>query len=277
MLSGRVQHGHLLGVKPSLLCWSLWARSATKQRYTRTCTWRAACCIWWALKQFIGAISIGGSKSSDPCVFRSNNGTWGILLGSWTHWWITLLGMSTLPLGVTVCVTPLTTLFAKAPESQLIIPRPPDGRTGDSQMIDLSESRRWTLVWAAERHEWHSTTCSSDKQVHVWGRGKWLLEGFQSVMPPSLPLSHFHNCERRSKITPRQWIIRKFMKRDECDGALHEIPMREAPQRSKCYILISTVTLCYSLHSLEGHVAESLNTQHNAVTLTVPALGCRRG
>lgn len=70
MLSGRVQHGHLLGVKPSLLCWSLWARSATKQRYTRTCAWRAACCIWCALKQFIGAISIGGSRSSAPCVFR---------------------------------------------------------------------------------------------------------------------------------------------------------------------------------------------------------------
>lgn len=47
------------------------------------------------------------------------------------------------------------------------------------------------------------------------------------------------------------------MKRDECDGALHEIPMREAPQRSKCYILISTVTLCYSLHSPEGRAAES--------------------
>lgn len=46
------------------------------------------------------------------------------------------------------------------------------------------------------------------------------------------------------------------MKRDECVGALHEIAMREAPQRSKCYILISTVTLCYSLRSSEGHIAE---------------------
>lgn len=35
------------------------------------------------------------------------------------------------------------------------------------------------------------------------------------------------------------------MKRDECDGTLHEIPMREAPRRSKCYVLISTVTLCF--------------------------------
>lgn len=81
-----------------------------------------------------------------------------------------------------------------------------------------------------------------------------------SVIPPSLRLSHFHNCERQNKITPRQWIIRKFMKRDECDGALHEIPMREAPQRSKCYILISTVTLCYSPYSPEGHIIEYEHT-----------------
>lgn len=47
------------------------------------------------------------------------------------------------------------------------------------------------------------------------------------------------------------------MKRDECDGALHEIPMREAPQRSKCYILISTVTLCCSPYSPEGHIMKA--------------------
>lgn len=86
-----------------------------------------------------------------------------------------------------------------------------------------------------------------------------LLEGFQSVTPPSLLLSHFH-CKRQNKITPRQWIIRKFMKRDECDGALHEIPMREALQRSKCYILISTVTLCYSHCSPEGHIMDRVWT-----------------
>lgn len=51
------------------------------------------------------------------------------------------------------------------------------------------------------------------------------------------------------------------MKRDECDGALHEIPMREAPQRSKCYILISTVTLCYFLYPpRRTHHRESMNT-----------------
>lgn len=80
MLSGRVQHGHLLGVKPSLLCWALWARSAAKQRYTRTCARRAACCIWCALKQFIGAISIDGSKSWAPCGFQCTMGPEGYCL-----------------------------------------------------------------------------------------------------------------------------------------------------------------------------------------------------
>lgn len=41
------------------------------------------------------------------------------------------------------------------------------------------------------------------------------------------------------------------MKRDECNGARREIPMREAPQCGKCYILIPTVTLCYSHNTLE--------------------------
>lgn len=77
MLSGRVQHSHLLGVKPSLLCWALWARSATKQRYTRTCARRAACCIWCALQQILVSLWL-----------PENHRIWGILLGSWTHWWI---------------------------------------------------------------------------------------------------------------------------------------------------------------------------------------------
>jgi len=243
-----------LALKPSLLCWALWAHSPLKQSYTRTCVTRAACCIWCALKQFIGAISIVGSKSSAPEL----QGTWGILLGSWTHWWITFLLKSVFPLGMTVCVTPLTTLFAKAPESPLIIPRHwmevlrPDG---DSQMI-TSRIRRSECVFGLWR-EVRGTQPPGpliNKFMYEEER-KFLWEGFQSVVPPSLLLSHFH-CERQNKITPRQWIIRKFMKRDECDGALHEIPMREAPQRSKCYILISTVTLCYSLCSPEGHIMD---------------------
>ncbi len=131
---------------------------------------------------------------------------------------------------------------------------------GDSQMI-TPRIHRGECVFGLRR-EVSGTQPPAlliNKFMYEEGR-KWLLEGFQSVIPPSLLLSHFHNCERQNKITPRQWIIRKFMKRDECDGALHEIPMREAPQRSKCYILISTVTLCYSLHSPEGHIMERVWT-----------------
>lgn len=54
------------------------------------------------------------------------------------------------------------------------------------------------------------------------------------------------------------------MKRDECGGTLHEIPMREAPQRGKCYILISTVTLCSSHNSPEGHIIERVRYKHTA-------------
>lgn len=126
---------------------------------------------------------------------------------------------------------------------------------GDSQMI-------------THRIRWGELVCVSGTQPPALlinkfmyeKERKWLLEGFQSVIPPSLLLSLFHDCERQNKITPRQWIIRKFMKRDECDGALHEIPMREAPRRSKCNTLIPTVTLCYSLHSLEGHIMQSMIT-----------------
>lgn len=66
------------------------------------------------------------------------------------------------------------------------------------------------------------------------------------------------------------------MKRDECNGALHEIPMREVPQRSKCYILISTVTLCYSLRSPEGHITDRvMSMKHNVVTFNSPSAGMR--
>lgn len=124
---------------------------------------------------------------------------------------------------------------------------------GDSQMITPRIHRRECVfeLWR-EVSGTQSPGLLINKFMYEEER-KWLLEGFQSVIPPSLLLSCFH-CERQNKITPRQWIIRKFMKRDECGGALHEIPMREAPQRSKCYILISTVTLCYSHCSPEGHI-----------------------
>lgn len=57
------------------------------------------------------------------------------------------------------------------------------------------------------------------------------------------------------------------MKRDECDGALHDIPMREALQRNKCYTLISTVTLILPLLPRRTHHGESFSTRYNAVTL----------
>lgn len=49
------------------------------------------------------------------------------------------------------------------------------------------------------RWEWHSTTCSSDKQVHVWGREKKrLLEGFQChpSLPPAISLLQLRAAEQ---------------------------------------------------------------------------------
>lgn len=64
------------------------------------------------------------------------------------------------------------------------------------------------------------------------------------------------------------------MKRDECDGTLHEIPMREAPRRSKCYVLIPTVTLCSS----PPHPSTpSRRTDHGQIVNTPVAAAPGRG
>lgn len=80
---------------------ALWVPSSLKQRYTRTCVGRAVCCIWWALKQFICAMSVGGRKSSAP----EFHGTCGMLFGSQTYWWISFLLQLEFPLGMAVHVS----------------------------------------------------------------------------------------------------------------------------------------------------------------------------
>lgn len=42
------------------------------------CVWRASCCIWCALKQFICTITIDSSKPLASCGFQNNNQTRGI-------------------------------------------------------------------------------------------------------------------------------------------------------------------------------------------------------
>lgn len=129
---------------------------------------------------------------------------------------------------------------------------------GDSQMI-THRSHRGEFVSCRQREQSGTQPPSLliDKFMCVGDR-KWLLVGFQCH--PFLLLSHFCNCQKQNKITSRQWIIRKFMKRDECDGTLHNISMRKAPRRSKCYSLISTVTLYYSVYSTEGHIMDRVET-----------------
>lgn len=79
-------------------------------------------------------------------------------------------------------------------------------------------------------------TCPIIPRPRLLGRRGDNRSRHQQLSRYHLSLPHFYNHRYQNKITHRRRIIRKFMKRDECDGTLHETAMRQALWRSKCYI-----------------------------------------